>query len=93
MQTEIQAEQWRARRRHETLERHYAHAVEAVCASGFGSTRLLQDCLGIGYHRASLLIEALQENGILGEVDCGEFAVWAGRGARVLLILLQPKPP
>jgi DNA segregation ATPase FtsK/SpoIIIE-like protein len=80
MQTEIQAEQWRARRRHETLERHYAHAVEAVCASGFGSTRLLQDCLGIGYHRASLLIEALQENGILGEVESLRYGLVAPRG-------------
>jgi DNA segregation ATPase FtsK/SpoIIIE-like protein len=70
MQTEIQAEQWRAHRRHETLEHHYAAAIEAVCAAAFGSTRLLQDCLGIGYYRASILIEAPQENGIIGEFDC-----------------------
>ena len=80
MQTEIQAEQWRAHRIHETLERHYAHAVEAVCASGFGSTRLLQDCLGIGYYRAILLIEALQESGILGEFDCERYALIETRG-------------
>jgi DNA segregation ATPase FtsK/SpoIIIE-like protein len=70
MQTEIQTEQWRAHRRHETLDRHYAAAVEAVCAAGFGSTRLLQDRLDIGNYCASLLTEAMQEDGILGEFDC-----------------------
>src|ERR1700677_2526186 len=34
--------------RQRETDHHYAAAVEAVCAAGFGSTRLLQDRLGIG---------------------------------------------
>jgi DNA segregation ATPase FtsK/SpoIIIE-like protein len=69
MQTEAQVDLWRAQRRRETLEDHYAAAVEAVCAAGFASTPLLQDRFWIGYYRASILIKAMQEDGIIGEFD------------------------
>jgi DNA segregation ATPase FtsK/SpoIIIE-like protein len=66
MQTETATELWRANYRHDTLELHYAAAVEAVCAAGYGSTRLLQAHLSIGYHRASILIETMRDAGVLG---------------------------
>jgi DNA segregation ATPase FtsK/SpoIIIE-like protein len=64
-----QTEAWRSKRRNETLAHHHAAAVETVSAAGFGSTRLLQTRLDIGYYRATLLIEAMQAAGLLGEFD------------------------
>jgi DNA segregation ATPase FtsK/SpoIIIE-like protein len=64
-----QTEAWRSKRRDETLAHHYTAAVETVSAAGFGSTRLLQSQLAIGYYSATLLIEAMQAAGMLGEFD------------------------
>jgi DNA segregation ATPase FtsK/SpoIIIE-like protein len=53
----------------EVIREFYVAAVETACAAGFASTRLLQDRLGIGYYRASILIKAMKERGIIGEFD------------------------
>jgi S-DNA-T family DNA segregation ATPase FtsK/SpoIIIE len=44
----------------------YAEAVEVVVREGRGSTSLLQRALGIGYGRASRLIDFMAEDGIVG---------------------------
>jgi hypothetical protein len=45
------------------------HAAVTVCEAGYGSSFVIGKKLGIGYNRSRMLIEALQEAGILGEFD------------------------
>ncbi len=47
----------------------YEQAVEIVVREGRGSTSLLQRALGIGYGRASRLIDFMAEDGIVGEYN------------------------
>ena len=44
----------------------YEQAIEVVVREGRGSTSLLQRALGIGYGRASRLIDFMAEDGIVG---------------------------
>jgi DNA segregation ATPase FtsK/SpoIIIE-like protein len=53
----------------EVIREFYVAAVETACAAGFTSTRLLQDRFGIGYYRASILIEAMRQDGVIGDFD------------------------
>jgi DNA segregation ATPase FtsK/SpoIIIE, S-DNA-T family len=47
----------------------YEEAKELVIKKQLGSAPFLQRALRIGYFRAALLIDQLEENGILGEAD------------------------
>ena len=49
----------------------YEPAVEIVIREGRGSSSLLQRALGIGYGRASRLIDFMAEDGIVGEFKSG----------------------
>ncbi|WP_165075759.1 FtsK/SpoIIIE family DNA translocase [Paludisphaera rhizosphaerae] len=49
----------------------YEPAVEVVVREGRGSSSLLQRALGIGYGRASRLIDFMAEDGIVGEFKSG----------------------
>ncbi|MEZ6125222.1 MAG: DNA translocase FtsK, partial [Planctomycetaceae bacterium] len=51
-------------RQHDDL---YDEAVDVVVREGRGSCSLLQRCLGIGYGRASRMIDWMAEDGIVGE--------------------------
>ncbi len=50
----------------------YEPAIEIVIREGRGSCSLLQRALGIGYGRASRLIDFMAEDGIVGEFKRGE---------------------
>jgi len=49
-----------------TGEQCYVKAVEFVRAAGCASVARLQRGLGIGYNRASRLIDLLEHNGVIG---------------------------
>ncbi|MEC9353040.1 MAG: DNA translocase FtsK, partial [Planctomycetota bacterium] len=49
-----------------TADKLYEQAVEMVLTKQRGSTTFLQRQLGIGYTRASRLIEAMEEQGLVG---------------------------
>ncbi|OJW23462.1 MAG: cell division protein FtsK [Planctomycetales bacterium 71-10] len=49
----------------------YEPAIEVVIREGRGSSSLLQRALGIGYGRASRLIDFMAEDGIVGEFKSG----------------------
>lgn len=51
----------------------YEAAIEVIIREGRGSTSLLQKALGIGYQRASRLIDYMAEDGIVGEYKSGTF--------------------
>jgi S-DNA-T family DNA segregation ATPase FtsK/SpoIIIE len=51
----------------------YEAAIEVIIREGRGSTSLLQKALGIGYQRASRLIDFMAEDGIVGEYKSGTF--------------------
>jgi hypothetical protein len=44
----------------------FFEAAKAVSAAGYGNNHLLRDELGVSYLHAKELIEALQDEGILG---------------------------
>ena len=47
----------------------YDDAIEVVVREGRGSCSLLQRCLGIGYGRASRMIDWMAEDGIVGQYN------------------------
>ena len=60
-----------------TIDEDMIHcAAVTVCEAGYGSSFVIGKKLGIGYNRFRLLIEALREAGILGELDP---EVWSGK--------------
>jgi len=71
----------------ETLDRHYAEAVAIVSTAGYGANSLLRERLHLSYLRASFLIEALQDAGILGD-ELDEGPLGADGAAWILLKIL-----
>ena len=59
----------------------YEDAIDVVVREGRGSCSLLQRCLGIGYGRASRMIDWMAEDGIVGEYN----------GAQAREVLLSPE--
>jgi DNA segregation ATPase FtsK/SpoIIIE-like protein len=56
----------------------YDEAIYQVVQQGRGSVSLLQRCLGVGYGRASRLIDQMHEDGILGEYRSGTYRTVVG---------------
>ncbi|MCP4170175.1 MAG: DNA translocase FtsK [Fuerstiella sp.] len=50
-------------------DNQYDNAIDVVVREGRGSCSLLQRCLGIGYGRASRMIDWMAEDGIVGEYN------------------------
>ncbi len=51
------------------VDEKYAEAVAAVCETGNASASMLQRRLRVGYNRASGLIEAMEDEGIIGPAE------------------------
>jgi S-DNA-T family DNA segregation ATPase FtsK/SpoIIIE len=47
----------------------YYQAVDLVIQKGRGSVSMLQTCLGIGYPRASRMIDFMEEDGVVGKAN------------------------